>query len=168
MAKQYVNRDNPGLKRRILIVTVHRDVNDNPDLSYLGEYSQTPAGDYTIDRQERGDMLRGEYRYFTAGNSPEETGNPDSAEQDYKRYEAYNNQQWCMVGTYVTAEVQLGGMVCQTIRSGGLWGTESDSEESYFEEIVAEELNNLRWELLAMGFTNRQITLAFKERQRAE
>jgi hypothetical protein len=149
-------------KRRIISVTVRREVDDSPDLSFIGEYSRKPEGPNAIDRQERNDMGRNEYRYFNPTMTAEETGNPDSPEQDYRRMENYNRGEWCMMGVFATAEVVLTGNVVQKFRSGGLWGIESDSEESYFGEVAKEELSTLRDELKAVGFTTRQINTAFK------
>jgi hypothetical protein len=104
-----------------------------------------------------------ENRYFNVAMSAEETGNPKSVEQDYQRAEAYNRGEWCMVGVWAEATVQLTGDTIQRIRSGGLWGIESDSGEEYFEEVAQEELAALRAELLAVGFTSRAIDVAFKK-----
>jgi hypothetical protein len=161
MSKQYVNRDNPGAKKRILRVTIHRDVDGSPDLSWLGEYTNRPS-EHSVDRQERGDIGRHEYRYFTPALTGEETGNADSPVQDYERMEAYNRGDWCMVGVWAEAEVQLGGTICQRIRSGGLWGIESDSGD-YLDDVAKEELASLETELASVGFTPRQITKALEK-----
>jgi hypothetical protein len=135
---------------RILSVRVKREVDTDPDLSYLGEYSRT-AGPNAIDRQERGDMAHGELRYFNAAMSGEETGNPESPEQDYQRCEDYNRQGWCMLGITAVAKVVVNGVI-QTVTSGGLWGIESDGGEEYFREVADEELAELRDILVALGF----------------
>lgn len=153
-------------KRRIISVTIKREVVDSPDLSYIGEYGRKPEGPCAIDREERGDMERGEYRYFNPAMTGEETGNPDSPEQDYKRMEDYNRGEWCAMGVFATASVVLTGNVVQHVRSGGLWGIESDSDEGYFTDVAKEELETLRGELKAIGFTGREITAAFKVAKR--
>ena len=147
---------------RILSVRVVSLPDYDPDLSYLGEYNSNPDGDCVIDRQERGDMERNQFRYFHPAMTGEETGNPDSPEQDYQRCEAYSRCDWCMVGVRADAEVQLsnGGPV-QDIRSGGLWGIESDSDKSYFSQVEGEELAQLRAELLLLGFSEEAIDAAF-------
>jgi len=147
---------------RILSVKVTRETDPAPDLSYLGEYVSRTSADHAIDRVERGDAGRNEYRYFIPTMTAEETGNPESPEQDYQRMERYNAGDWYMLGIKVTAEVQFTGDTVQTIRSGGLWGIESDSEESYLKDIEKDELDSLREELLACGFSDRRISAAFK------
>ena len=53
--------------------------------------------------------------------------------------------------------------------TGGLWGSESDSDASYFAEVEQEQLDELAKELTALGFTKRQIDAAFeKVKQSAE
>ena len=53
--------------------------------------------------------------------------------------------------------------ICQTITSGGLWGIESDSEESYLRSVEQEELSDLRAQLYELGFSKRAIAAAVKE-----
>lgn len=124
-----------------------------------------------------GCQLAREYRYFNPnyknydGCTKEEIRK--YCRQDFDRMESYNNQQWYYLGIHAEANVQLGeprgvtsngGHVytTQIIHSGGLWGTESDSDESYLKEIEQEELSTLRTELKAIGFSTRAISTAFK------
>lgn len=122
-----------------IIVKVETDI-DADFSDYLGEYASTLGpDDRTIDREERGDMGRGEHRYFVAAMSGEQTGNADSVEQDYQRAEAYNRGEWCMVGVYAVANIRIhtpqgGYSSIQTIRTPGLWGIESDSTDDYIAE----------------------------------
>ncbi len=137
-----------------------KEVDIDADLSYLGEYSSSPGpSDRTIDRKAKGDMERNTYQYFIAANSGKETGNRLSVGQDYKRMEGYNKGDWCMV--YVRAEVVLqvpvshspSSTIRQTISSGGLYGIESDSESSYFDEVYQEQCEELAQILTIMGIT---------------
>lgn len=73
------------------------------------------------------------------------------AEKMRERVEAYDAGEWVYTGTYAVAEVVV-NTVIQTIQSGGLWGTESDSAESYFTEIAKEEYNALVSILKKLGF----------------
>jgi hypothetical protein len=45
----------------------------------------------------------------------------------------------------------------QEVRSGGLWGIESDSDQSYFAEIEKEELSSLVTILEELGFERTAI-----------
>lgn len=125
---------------------------DNPDLSFLGEYASTDKGNpLAIDRVERGDAGRNEYRYFI----PARAANAQEAEQDYDRMEAYNRGDWHMVGIYAQATVlvpdQFGNFNVQQIRSGGLWGVESDSDMDYRRQTASEEVMDLVGQLEALG-----------------
>lgn len=109
--------------KRILSVTVRREVDSDPDTSWLGEYVR----------------------------------------QDYERMESLNRGYWCFMGVFATAEVQLSSMsTIQTLRSGGLWGIESDSGD-YFKEVEAEQLAELKDEMHAAGFSKRAIAAAFRK-----
>lgn len=156
---------NATRKGRIISVELVHATDNDGDLSYLGEYSNKPgAADVTIDRAARGDMGCGEYRYFVAAMSGDESGNPASVEQDYARAEAYNRGDWHMCGVYATAKVTLAGSdVIQTLRSGGLYGIESDSGADYFAEVGKDECDALRAELAACGFGARAIAQAFAD-----
>ena len=134
----------PAVKKpKLAEVRVIRTSDQNPDMSFLGEYSNHPAKIH-IDRQEKGDWTGPrEYRYFNAGD-----GDPAYIEQDYARYEAYNRGEWQMVGVWAEAEVIINNTV-QKIRSGGLWGIESDAGE-YLDEVAQEQLNELRDILASM------------------
>lgn len=71
-----------------------------------------------------------------------------------------------MIGIIAKAEVVSAQGICQTIRSGGLWGIESDSGKEYLEEIATEELGQLREELAGLGFSDRQIYYAIQRVER--
>jgi hypothetical protein len=123
-------------------VRIKWDVDTDPDLSYLGEYASHPKGEHYIDREEHGDMLRGEYRYFNLG-----CGEEDYMEQDYKRMEAYQHQEWCMMFCVITVR-------CGALESfASLGGIESDSSDDYFKEeeknLTDEAIGDLKKKIMA-------------------
>jgi hypothetical protein len=141
---------------------------ESPDTSYLGEYTDEIA-DWAIERSS-GEYVaelpddfeippRGrEYRFFVPYAGGEEAGTKEYKEygkQDYARSEAMNRGDWCHVGIYAEAEVSREiGQGCrrlQSFRSSGLWGIESDSDESYIDETAREELANLKDHLESFG-----------------
>lgn len=133
---------------KIKIVTEH----DETAVSELGEYSKTPGpDDRTIDRDARGDMRRGEYQYWIAAMSGEETGNPESVEQDYKRAEALNNGEWDLQYLYLRAVVSYDcGHGCrrtESLKSAGIGAVESDMDRDEKICMVREELEDLRTHL---------------------
>jgi hypothetical protein len=151
-------------------VVVKWEPDCDADLSMLGEYSNT-AEEGAIDREERGDMGRGEYRYWNPANhgkyNPKDWEHVSGKEkrglikkhgslkntvasyrmEDYKRHEDYNRGQWQMEGCIVT--VRLGELE----GTSSLWGIESDCGEDYRAEVIAdvtvEALNALEDKVMA-------------------
>ena len=72
--------------------------------------------------------------------------------QSRERLAALARGDWGFVGVMARAHIRVAG-VSQVIESAGLWGIESDSEESYFDLVAGEQLRELRETLLALGFT---------------
>jgi hypothetical protein len=121
------------------------------------------------DCGERGDMVRGEYRYFNGnvenykGETPEKIR--EYVLRDYERMERLQRGGWDYIGIRAEAEVLIPSndhSIAQEITSGGLWGIESDSDASYLKEIEDEELSELRKQLYAIGFSKRAISAAVK------
>jgi hypothetical protein len=222
--------------KRILSVTIKRMIEEDPDTSYLGEYSNRATSGYSIDRAHSEDCAsvvpvsqdgvqklrnarayivdlqnaiglafyddpsewdeleeaynlldsladetpdcdcsgryyeRGTYRYFNPswqsykGNTEENIRK--YCRQDFDRMESYNNQQWCYIGIRAEATYTQGvgvlGSVVQILTSGGLWGTESDSDKAYLDSVAQDELASLKTELKALGFSTRAISVAFR------
>lgn len=129
-----------------------------------------------------GDMQRGQFRYFNPSSIepfdaqaiwiPKDIADKkahwlktmkENAKQDYARMESLNAGNWCYIGIRAQAEILLAKTgPFQTITSGGLWGTESDSDRDYLDSIGKEELSDLSTQLQALGFSKRAIASAFK------
>lgn len=114
--------------------------------------------------------IRGrESRFFKPYAGGEEEGSEDYKTyglQDYKRMESYNQQNWYMTGIKAVAKIQTSedgeNWLCNEVKSGGLWGIESDCGEEYKKEVADGQLVELRNALKAFGFKNRQIDRAFE------
>jgi hypothetical protein len=134
---------------------------------------------------ESGDMQRNEYQYFNPSfNYVDKSGHAlpeNSAEevrkyvrQDYERMESLNRGDFYFLGIRAEATLGIpngdgiGNYTIQRITSGGLWEIESDSEDSYFEEIEQDELAELQDQLKALGFSSRAISTAFKNVEHKE
>ena len=133
----------------------------------------------------RGEWNHREYRYFNPSfNYVDKAGKPlpentpedvrKYVKQDYERMESLYAGNWSFIGIKAKAEIQIGSSrgvtsagnavyIPQTIHSGGLWGIESDSEESYLRSVEQEELSDLRTQLYELGFSKRAIAAAVKE-----
>lgn len=223
--------------KRILSVTVQRMIDDSPDTSWLGEYSNRPDTEYAIDRahslvcienqaevkaklerisghiddmyndvcmdendtsweylqdaratmedllacdcSRSGRIDSHEYRYF---NGPVDSYKGETPEdirkyvlQDYERMESLNRGDWCFIGVRADAEITVSippvttdgfphdSYQVQHITSGGLWGIESDSEDSYIAEVEQEQLAELKTQLRALGFSARAVAKAFQD-----
>jgi hypothetical protein len=124
------------------------------------------------DCGERGDMERGELRYFNGVVENYKGETPDKIREyvvrDYERMERLQRGGWCYIGIRAEAEILIpsdtqGSSIVQEITSGGLWGIESDSDASYLTEIEEEQLSELREQLHAVGFSKRAIAKAVKD-----
>ena len=77
-------------------------------------------------------------------------------DQDKKRLDALNNDEWNFIGIQAKAEIHING-ISETITSPGLWGIEDDPDESYLEEIYQEQKDELAEMLRELGFSDAQL-----------
>ena len=101
-------------------------IDEVPDLSYLWQ-------DYT----EQGISAEDRQKYQA---------------QDRARVAAYDRGEWHMVGICAVARITVTRgcySTIYTIHSAGLWGIESDSDETYKQSVFEEECANLRADLEA-------------------
>ena len=126
------------------IYTIKHILDEQPDLSYLGEFSNTWEKG-AIEHSNDSRMSR----YFIPAN-------PEYGQQDYEHMMDYERDHWWMIG--IVAEIYFKDKAYPIARSGGLWGVQSDSERSYFAEIEEEqiaeaeaELSGIREELIRRG-----------------
>jgi hypothetical protein len=76
-----------------------------------------------------------------------------------ERLAAFERGEWEMVGVFAEAEIEVGG-VLQMIRTGGLWGIESDSSDEYMIETAEAEWDELAATLAELGFSAEDIQAA--------
>lgn len=104
----------------------------------MGNYTMTDGGDGV--------------RMVSIVRAPDESMSPDQEDGMCKeRVEAFNQNEWEYVGIRAEAEIVVANTV-QTIRSGGLWGVESDNDEAYLREVAGEEHDALETILAKMNF----------------
>lgn len=73
--------------------------------------------------------------------------NPEYAAQNAERLAGYRAGSWHCIGIKARATFLIGlgeAAVIHTIESPGLWGTESDSNSDYLDEVFHEEAQTLR------------------------
>jgi len=156
--------------KRIHKVVIKRMQDECPDTSWLGDYSDKQASEFSIDRAHDLDCL---YRYFNGpienykGELPEDIRK--YVRQDFERMESLYRGDFCFIGIRAEAEWSItqteyarNGSLIQTVTSGGLWVIESDSSSEYLKEIEQEQLAELRSQLKAIGFSSRAISAAFR------
>lgn len=105
-----------------------------------------------------------EFNFFQPYAGCEEEGSENYqkyGKQDFLRMEGLNSGSWYFMGIIAKAEIRTESGTIQVVRSGGLWGIESDSG-TYLDEVGKDELENLRLELSALGFGKRAIDYAFQ------
>lgn len=73
------------------------------------------------------------------------------ARQDRARLKAFRAGAWHFEGCYAVARVTVNG-TRQTIRTPGLWGIESDSDNGYRREVEEEQREELLDLLNSLGF----------------
>lgn len=133
---------------------------DSPDMSWLGSYSNEPKNAFSIRRENAGSR---DFKWFNpvaenlAGETPENAAK--IAQADFKRMESLGDD-WHFVGIRAVAEIVSANHVCHSIKSGGLWGIESDADKSYLNEVALVEIEQLRAELRDFGFTVAEIDAA--------
>ena len=143
--------------KKINRIIIKHLIDENADLSYLGEFSdrRKNQGKYTINH---GQQPLG-YKYFNADN----VDNMKQAKQNYERMIDYNKGNWWMIGIKAEAEIETGNMnfrLLNTIKSSELWGVNSDCDDSEFKEIEDERLDELKDVLRKLGFSKLQIEKA--------
>jgi len=172
--------------KRITEVSLVSIMETRPDISLIGEYTDKPSdwvivcqeGDYLYNLNFQADKQAYELpghgrkcRFFKPYAGGEEEGTADYQTyglQDYKRAEAYNRGDWCMLGLKAIAKIQTrpganSNWLCNEVSSSGLWGIESDCGDEYKKEVFDGQLAELRDALKAFGFNNRQIDQAFEK-----
>lgn len=154
--------------KAILNIEVKEIADEYPNLSFLGEYTDKynyynivcETGKFICEgTQEDIPVRQDQYKYFKPYARGEKEGTKKYIEygkQDFERMRRYNTGYWCMIGVKAIAKISINNTI-QTIKSSGLWGIESDSDESYKTEIKNEQLNELKSTLIEIGFKPNEI-----------
>lgn len=173
-------------KPKIDQIRIKVQIDEHPDTSYLGEYTDDYPGDYELQRGSAFDRKPSshEFRYFVPMNSVEdhrkglsklgysrsqaEEMAREYCRQDYKRMEALNAGEWAFMG--ITAEARVsyaagpnGHRRLEWLTSSGLWGIESDSGDEHLTGIAKDELSGLREHLNAFNVDTGEFDELAKE-----
>ena len=140
--------------KKINRIIIKKLLDTDADLSYLGKFSDD-AGEFAV---KHSDEIK-EYKYFNAGN----VDNIKQAKKNYKRIMDYEKGRWSMIGIRADAKIstgQKGWMLVNTLSSGGIWGIEDDWDVKDYQEIINEQLYELKDVLRKLGFSKMQIEKA--------
>jgi hypothetical protein len=138
--------------KRILSINVRWEQDETADLDHLETTAESHYGENGANWSHVpvAELLRVEQEHGSVWGACVEY-----ARQDSERLAAYNRGDWHMQGCWAVAKVIVDG-TCQTIRSAGLWGIESDSDDGYRREVEEEERENLLGILESLGFDVRE------------
>lgn len=121
----------------LLSVEIEAELQEYDNLYHLGEYSDEPGDpERTIDRGARGDMGRGELRYFVSHTA-------DYAEENYERAERFARGSLTNYIVRAVGTVRVSGTT-QTIETPGVAGVPSDADKAHADEVASEQLHVLR------------------------
>ena len=127
---------------RIDRIKIRREIDESPDLSWLessiDEYGKIHSCRYTQEELDK--HPRRTRRYI---------------KEDMKRLNSYG-EDWYMIGIVAEAQISYplnnnGDRRLEWLSSGGIWGVESDSDESYLKEMEEEQLSELKEHLETFG-----------------
>lgn len=154
--------------------TIKKEIDTDPDTSYLGEYGMElkPGCIIRIDKSFYEDLqddydkedhyIRGEYPYFYPPDNGEKPGTPDYkkyALQDYQVMCDLDNSQWTFIGITVKTHISTDTGISDDIVNS-LWGIEDywdEDSRSYHNEVIADLKYENKVELLKMGFSEKEI-----------
>lgn len=137
--------------KKIKKIYLKTPIDDCPDLSWIGEFSDKPK-EGAIDHREKSHEGFRVFQYFNPAN-------PEYADQEYKRMMQIENGDVHFIGVLACANTRIstdGGKtwICHKIETPGIWGIESDSAPTYLESLMAEQYEILTDMLKELGFTD--------------
>lgn len=133
--------DSTTFSKNGVIYTIVIEQDEQPDLSYLGTWSDQKESEFSIEN----DVNRNnQYKWFNPTNT--EGGSPDEmmkwGKQNYDRAHEYDLQYWSMRGIVVDAHVN--GV---EVGSSSCWGYESDMGDKEFLELIEEHIGDIEFDL---------------------
>lgn len=173
MAKA-VAKTKAGPKPTLTSLKVYQYYDQDPDTSWIGQYTDDVTKDWAILRAtgqyikdlpddfempERGR----EYRAFLPYAGGEKPGSKDYREnglKDFERMEELQRGDWHFLGIKAVAKITMPSGTVQRFESGGIWGIESDSGADYFTEVADGEIDQIAEDLLAIGIDAEVIEAA--------
>lgn len=142
--------------KKIISFKVERTPDYDADLSFLGTFSNEAKSELAIEHKPNDSRS---FNWFNPEPGTCET--LEHAKQQYDRLIAYEDGQWGMVSVCAIAQIQTSDdgktWLCNTIKSGGLYGVEDDMADADYKDIETEEAEQLISALKSLGFTREEI-----------
>jgi len=167
--------------KRINSITIRTKLDQDPDLSWLGEFHEGPRRPFDIQYGDNW-FTPGQHwphnpkawEHVTPESKNEVLAQYDSLKsadyhyvlQDMKRLADYYAGYWCMTGVIVTAKIAIsedGDHWAQHEITDSLWGIESDVSEEYKQEIITDLKSEVTKQLKNWGFTDSDIAAAMSQ-----
>jgi hypothetical protein len=161
-------------RKEVINIIFILEMDQDPDLSYLGEFSLTAPTDRYYIRRNTGELFNPAGRvigrrhdlspqinerfqppYFIVTNLDENCKVTKvmmvDAFQDWRRAEQFDVGVWYFVGV-VGVAIVIDDDGEKTIYSPGIWGVESDSDIEHLTEMARDEFVSLVTQLNKLGF----------------
>lgn len=180
----HAETDGSGPKLKIDCIKFNWIIDEDADLSHLGEFTRTPQPRDQINRQSV--IVLHEHNrevYFVPPTGVEEIRRELSklgysrgvaeemarrqVREDMERLDAYQDGKWDMLGCLAEATVSYpvdkhGNRRLEKFTLGGLWGIESDSDPDYLRQVEKEELADLKSHLAIFGVPTNNFSAAIQ------
>jgi hypothetical protein len=178
--------------KRINSITIKTEYDESPDLSYLGEITETKQYDlqkHMLSIPTDPDDMNNTKWYIPENHLPHKEENWKTTPQEFKdqaiakygslrkadiayayddhtRLQDYYAGKWWMEGIIVTAKIEIsedGKNWAHDEVIASLWGIESNSDKEYRENIIADLKSEVAHDLKIWGFSNSDITVALAD-----
>ena len=132
-------------RAKVVKIEVKRIIDEDPDLSFL---ETTPEGHYGTDGSNWGHVSEEDKQKVISQYGSIWNACIEYTKQDKKRLDDYNRGVWEMIGIRAVATIHIpvndNTVKIQTIDSGGLFGIESDSDDSHIHEIWKDQIDEVK------------------------
>lgn len=149
--------------KKISSISIIQDPDYDADMSDLGTFGPEPKDKFAVNHHKaQGFANRNTFEWFNPQPGICET--KKDALSIYERMMDYEKGNWYMLSISATAHIQTSQdgktWKLDKITSGGLYGIESDADESDKKEIASDQLQELKTTLQEFGFTKEEIDAA--------
>ena len=96
--------------------------------------------------------------------TPAQLGSLAAAVANRRRLNAYNRNEWWLIGARLAAEITLDSGTVLVLTSPGVWGIESDASAEYIKSAALDnDTLDFVHDLTDLGFTAKEIAVALED-----